>query len=311
MELVSFCIPAYNAAEFIKKTINSILAQDHHALEIIVVDDHSTDETVEYLKEIKDSRLIFETAKSKGAAAARNQAFSLAKGKYVVFFDADDWIPSNFLASQIAHLKNENDVVVCNWGRFFNDDINTLEINSDQIRRDLSFEEWILFYWNTNASMTCPGRILMSKSLSEKTGKWDESLTLNDDFQFFSQLFSKSNRIKFNNDSVFYYRSGINGLSSKKGESDYASLYKSLRIGIEIALFSFPENLAIKKSCANLLKSFIYEVYPSQHELAREAELKIKSLGAADFEFPAGGKTKVLVGLLGWKVAKRLKQYFN
>lgn len=307
MELASFCIPAYNAERFIAFTVQAILNQNYPEFEIIIVDDHSTDETNNIIKKFNDQRIHLVTASNKGAAAARNQALSLAKGKYIIFFDADDWIPSNFLATQISFLKSENEVVVCKWGRFFNNDTSTIEINPQQIEKDLDFKEWIINYWNDNTSMTCPGRVLMTKKLLNKSDKWNEDLALNDDFQFYSALFSHSSIIKFNSLSTFYYRSGIQGLSSTKGDHAYESLYNSLVIGIDIALKLYPTDIYVKKSCANLLMNFVYEAYPKQPNLIKLAINKIKLLGGSNYEFPSGGKTKLLVSLIGWKLTKRLK----
>jgi len=304
LELVSFCIPAYNAEPFIRFTIESILNQAYSNFEIIIVDDHSTDQTINIIKQIQDQRICLIHADHQGAAAARNQALSLAIGKYIIFFDADDWIPTNFLETQLSKLNSETDVVVCKWGRFINNDVIEIEINQQQIQKDLDFREWILNYWDNNNSMTCPGRILIPRNLINHSIKWDESLSLNDDFQFFSQIFSQCNFIRYNDLSTFHYRSGINGLSSRKGKLAYISLYRSLTFGIDLALTKYPDDISVNKACANLLMSFIYETYPHHSVLITEAKIKIKQLGGANFPFPAGGKTKILIIFFGWKLVK-------
>ncbi len=311
MDLVSFCIPAYNAEHFIRFTIESILCQTYSNLEIIVVNDHSTDSTVNVIQQISDDRIIFINAVSRGAAAARNQAFSIADGKYIIFFDADDWIPSNYLETQIEMIKKETEVVVCKWGRFVNNDITTLNIDKHQIKRDLTFKEWILSYWGNNTTMTCPGRVLIPKKIIGLSGNWDESLSLNDDFQFFSQVFSICSMIRFNNSSTFYYRSGISGLSSQKGQLAYISLYKSISFGVNLALDQYPNDKLIKKACANLMRNFVYETYPDQPDLIEEANAKIVLFGGADTEFPAGGKTKIFVKFFGWRLLKKMKFYLD
>ncbi|MFD2288829.1 glycosyltransferase [Pedobacter petrophilus] len=305
--LVSFCIPAYNAERYIRFTLESILNQSYPEFEIIIIDDHSTDQTLNTIRHIEDKRFIIQSAERKGAAAARNQALFLSKGKYIIFFDADDWIPPNFLESQLSMLHSEMEVVVCKWGRFFNNDIINTKINQQQIQKDLNFREWILNYWNNNTSMTCPGRILIPKVLIDQTGTWDESLSLNDDFQFFSRIFSQCSIIRFNDLSTFHYRSGISGLSSQKGQVAYTSFYRSLNSGIDLALNKYYDDILIKRACANLLMSFIYECYPNHSALTAEAEVKIIELGGANCRFPAAGKTKILSNFLGWKMAKKLK----
>lgn len=95
----SFVIPAYNEADDIVTTLECALAQRLRPHEIIVVDDGSTDCTLENLQQLRDDGLIvvIEHGKNRGAAAARNTAISAATGDVLVFVDADNWPPVDFL----------------------------------------------------------------------------------------------------------------------------------------------------------------------------------------------------------------------
>lgn len=307
--LVSICIPCYNAAVYLAETLEALLLQNHHNLEIIIVDDNSTDGSLDILKhyKIKDHRIKFYLAKSKGAAAARNQAYKLSNGEFIVFFDADDWIPVDFIATQIASIQSQQEVVVAKWGRFYRNDLSTIQIDPQQLKKDLTFEEWIMNYWATISHMTCPGRVLIPKNLIEQTSLWDEHLSLNDDFTFYTKVFSNSDIIRYNNNSVFYYRSGVNGLSSRKGNFAFLSLYQSITTAITIAQSKLKESIRLNKCYANLLQHFIYETYPNKSDLIKKAECSIKALGGSDLKFPVGGKTKILNSILGWKLVKQIK----
>lgn len=311
--LISICIPCYNCELYLDETFKSLLNQSYDNLQIIIIDDNSTDNSLNIIKKYasKDNRILFEVAKNKGAAAARNQAYSLSIGDYIVFFDADDWIPPNFFSSQLQCIKTNLDVVVANWGRFHNNDINTLSIAQNQIKINLTFENWIINYWTNISHMTCPGRILMPKNLVEMSGLWDENLSLNDDFPFYTRIFSNCSVIAYNNESTFYYRSGINGLSALKTNKGYISLYNSLVIGISTAEKFFPNNLRVKLACANLLQNFIYECYPKEPILINKATSKIIQLGGAKLKFPSGGKTEILNTFFGWQLVKRIKNYIQ
>ncbi len=103
--LVSVVIPAYNAAAFIVRTIESVLAQSYGHLEVIVIDDGSTDATASSVEAIGDSRLHFHRQSNKGVSAARNKGFSFAKGEFVVFFDADDIMAHDFLVERVRILQ--------------------------------------------------------------------------------------------------------------------------------------------------------------------------------------------------------------
>lgn len=96
--LVSVIIPAYNAEKFIQKTLESVLNQTYHNIEVLVVDDGSQDTTPEIVKSItqQDSRVILLQQKNAGVSAARNLAISKSRGEYIAPIDADDiWFPQN------------------------------------------------------------------------------------------------------------------------------------------------------------------------------------------------------------------------
>jgi glycosyltransferase involved in cell wall biosynthesis len=100
---VSVVIPAYNCAEYISETIESVLNQTYHDYEIIVVDDGSTDATGEVVKEYGD-RLQYIYQQNQGAAAARNRGIRLARGELIAFLDGDDLFLPNKLAVQAAYF---------------------------------------------------------------------------------------------------------------------------------------------------------------------------------------------------------------
>ena len=102
--LVSILIPAHNAQLWIADTIRSALAQTWERKEIIVVDDGSTDQTLTTARQFESDIVRVVTQKNQGAAAARNQAFSLCKGDYIQWLDADDILAPDKIARQMAAL---------------------------------------------------------------------------------------------------------------------------------------------------------------------------------------------------------------
>ena len=89
---VSVIVPVYNAQQYLKDTLDTILGQSLKSIEIICVDDGSSDESLSILKDYqnKDSRLTVLTQQNQYAGVARNNGLNIARGKYVVFWDADD-----------------------------------------------------------------------------------------------------------------------------------------------------------------------------------------------------------------------------
>lgn len=98
LPLISVIIPAYNAEAYIAKTLNSVLSQTYHNIEVIVIDDGSSDRTLESIQQFaqKDERVTIVQQTNQGVAAARNKGIQTAQGQFIAFLDADDfWFPAN------------------------------------------------------------------------------------------------------------------------------------------------------------------------------------------------------------------------
>lgn len=97
--MISVIIPCYNAASFIKETLESIFGQEGVQFEVIVIDDGSTDASASIIKQF-NGRLCYEYQQNRGVSAARNKGLQISNGDYVVFFDADDKMSKNFLLAR-------------------------------------------------------------------------------------------------------------------------------------------------------------------------------------------------------------------
>ena len=115
-DIISIIVPVYNAEKFLSDTINSILNQTHTQFELILVNDGSTDNSQNIIDKYKmrDKRIVSIVTENKGAPHARNAGLEIAKGEYVIFFDADDLMLPNeieVLAAQLG-LDKEIDLVI-------------------------------------------------------------------------------------------------------------------------------------------------------------------------------------------------------
>lgn len=114
---VSIVIPIYNKQKYLKECIDSIIAQTYENIEIICVDDGSTDASLDILygyKE-KDNRIIIIEQENHGAGNARNSGMAIATGKYIQFLDADDFFANDMIEKMVKKAqKYETDIVICN-----------------------------------------------------------------------------------------------------------------------------------------------------------------------------------------------------
>lgn len=162
--LSSVIIPCFNAELYIEQTLKSVLSQTETDFEVIVIDDGSTDKSKEIILSFNDSRIKYFYQTNKGVSAARNNGLSKAKGKYVIFFDADDIMPKGFLQSRILLLEKnkEFDFVSGNIQKFNG------EITYPEILRGISNNgiNEILFYDKDVAG--CPSNYLFRKDFLDK-----------------------------------------------------------------------------------------------------------------------------------------------
>jgi glycosyltransferase involved in cell wall biosynthesis len=182
-DLVSVIIPVYNGERFLAEAVESIRQQDYHSLEIIVVDDGSTDGSAAIAKSLgEDIRYFYQ--EHAGPSAARNLGLRQARGSLIAFLDADDLWPENKLRNQIQRLSQDPDLEVIS-GR-----VQYFGLESPVIRR-MHFEG--LDQTVINFSL---GSAVFRKPVFEKVGDFDESLTSWEELDWFMRAKELNVRIK-------------------------------------------------------------------------------------------------------------------
>lgn len=116
MEKVSVIIPVYNGEKYIKRCLNSIINQTYKNIEIIIINDGSTDKTVEKIEEISDERIKLFNRENKGVSNARNFGINVCTGKFLIFCDADDWLEANLIENMMQLIvKADYDLIRFNY----------------------------------------------------------------------------------------------------------------------------------------------------------------------------------------------------
>lgn len=113
---IAIVIPAYNRAHVISKTLESIIAQEYQEWECIIADDHSTDNTMQIIRDysLKDPRIkVYENERKKGAQGARNTAILHSTADWICIFDSDDYMYPNYLTEMMDAITPSADIVVC------------------------------------------------------------------------------------------------------------------------------------------------------------------------------------------------------
>lgn len=279
---VSVLIPCYNSERYIAQTLDSCLGQTCKDIEIIVVDDGSTDNSIKiieaYASKYPNIRLF--TQKNKGAPAARNKAFEHAQGKYIQYLDADDILGIEKLASQISRLAGEDDsAVVYGPCRMFEDRIEESMLYDAQIKQKYDDpQKFLLDLWSS-ATMVLPHSWLVHRSLVERAGGWDETLLKNQDGAFFAKVVSLAGKVLYDAKSMVYYRThnqeSVSRKRSYRSEASRLTSYKVYESIVEDRL----EEEEVRKALAVTYSYFIFANYPLYPDLIKKAQQKIESLG--------------------------------
>lgn len=279
---VSILIPCYNSERFVAATIDSCINQTYSNIEIIIVDDGSTDKSLSVINSYsqKDSRIQVIKQKNAGACKARNVALDLASGDYVMFLDADNMISANKIEVQLAQLINANDemaIATCAWDRFYYN-INEVTFPSYRVYRnyDKAFE-LLLDLWN-NSEMFETACYLISRALAVKAGKWNETLQKNQDGEYFSRVLMLANNVIFCSDAKLYYRSGeYDSVSKGNTKVKIASYLNSLLLYKKNAL-SHENSKRVKEALAHNFSLFIYLYYGKYPDLCLIAKQELMEM---------------------------------
>ena len=306
--LVSIIIPIYNAGKYIEQCLQSIFAQTWKSLEIIVVNDGSTDDSELKIKSFQDDRIKYYSIPNQGQCKASNYGLAHAKGDYIKFLDADDLMNDTHIECLLKVLNgSQSEIASCAWARFYDDDLTSAQFIEEPNWKNAAPLDWIKMSIESLYDMM-PGWIwLIPKKIIDKAGGWDERLSLNNDFEFSIRLVLNSTSVLFSRESKIYYRSGNSTtLSSIVSEVTYRAAILSAKLGCA-HLLAKENSATMQLLCANKYSFWLYRVYPYYPALVKELEQEIKLLGGTNRKIDESPLMHKLQNIIGWKAAKRLK----
>lgn len=310
--LVSVLIPLYNAEKWLEETVQSVLNQTWPNIEIIIVDDGSTDNSLKLAESITDDRIKICSQPNSGASTARNKAFAESKGEYIQYLDADDLLAPDKIKNQMTRLEKEPDRALAS-GPFFEfiENIEETLNNPDLGYKDYNQPlDWLIdAAWGK--AMFPPLVWLTPRRLIEEAGPWNEQLSYNDDPEFFARVLLKADKIAFCKEAKSYYRRGIpSSLGSRSDAKAIHSRFNALKL-VSIQMLHHENSLRVKEACAFEYRKFIYSVYPNYKGLRYETEIELEKLGVkGSYDF-SNKKSRQISRCIGWKAAKRMKYYYD
>ncbi len=304
--LVSVLIPCYNAAPWLAATLESALGQTWRRREIIVVDDGSRDASLAIARGFADRGVVVHAQPNRGAAAARNTALGLARGDLIQFLDADDLLAPDKLAHQVAALATADPATLAagSWGRFQGDPASAV-FNAEAVYQARTGIEFLQLHYETG-SMMQPGAWLASRPLLDRAGPWDESLSLNDDGEYFSRVMLAARRLLFVPAARVYYRSSAGpSLSARVDTPALESLFRSVELTTN-HLLAADASPRTRHACAYAWLVVALETSRRLPARSHEAERRSRQLGGSHRRLPGGRGFQWVARVLGWRAAARL-----
>ncbi|WP_181301030.1 glycosyltransferase family A protein [Bosea sp. 124] len=305
---VSVIIPAFNAAAYLPAALDSVLSQSYRDLEIIVVNDGSTDHTAIVLDGYGDRIRVIRQSNS-GQCAAANAGFAASTGALIKFFDADDIMHAQMIERQVAKLAGRMDAIAMGeWHRFYGEAPEEVAFPPLSMYRDAKPVDWMVQEWCGARPMMQCGLWLIPRGLIECRGLWDERLSLINDFEYFARLLVGASDLLYAPGARMYYRSGLSGsLSGQASRKAVESAFLSLTLGTR-HLLAAEDSARTRRVCANILQDFDYTYYPDHADLREQARRRVIALGGSDLEPDGPPGFHSLRRVTGWKIARRIQR---
>ena len=222
-ELLSIIVPVYNSEKYVSVCIESILKQTYQNIEVILVDDGSTDESGKVCDEFEqaDHRVRVFHKKNGGVSSARNLGIEKCRGRYVTFIDSDDFVSEDFILIMYQNLQNYNvDISICNFNYVYN---NTVPKNANLIIESakLLIDDQ-LDYFKYSFLFSYSWGKLYKKNLLQHIF-FDSDIYISEDSLFLAEVIKNAKSIYYDKTPLYMYRmhteSAIHTVTLRKRET--------------------------------------------------------------------------------------------
>ena len=212
---VSIIVPVYNAENYIKRCIDSIIAQDYPNWELIIIDDGSSDSSGDRCDRysLLDKRIRVVHKPNGGVSSARNTGLKAANGDWISFVDADDYVKPSFLSSFLAKLSDNVEYVSMGFENLNSQSFPVISIIDTNNALEGLFSSGAYKYMQPWA------KFFKKNKIDELKLMFDTKLSIGEDKLFILQYLLGTTECRFLNDSLYMYNDGI-GLSTKRYQPD-------------------------------------------------------------------------------------------
>jgi glycosyltransferase involved in cell wall biosynthesis len=304
---VSVLIPCYNAEKYIGDTLDSVFRQTWREIEVIVVDDGSTDRTGDVVRSFAGLNVRLIQQSNRGQTAALNVCCSYAQGDFVQYLDADDVIDRDKIERQVSRLVGEPySIASAEWGRFYQTPEETT-FRKEPVWCDLPSIEWLILSRAEGGGMMLPALWLLPMAIVRAIGPWREDLTLNNDAEYFTRALLACDRVLFCGGARCRYRSGIPvSLSGAKSANALESQFKVLDL-CENYLRGAEDSERVRRGFSLSWQRLAHFAYPYDSAIATRALERARSLHSIRICPDGGLRFRMLSRIIGWRAARVLQ----
>ena len=250
-DLISVIVPIYNVEKYLAECIESIIKQTYKNLEIILINDGSTDSSCEICNEYKekDNRNKVINKKNEGVSSARNTGIDVSKGSYLTFVDSDDWIEDNFVEILYNKAKEKNaDVVLCGYNRIIGNSQDS--INFVKKEYEFASEEYLINTLNPQTGFGfCHMKLFEKKCI--RSVRFKEDLKVGEDALFNEEISANIKKAIFIEKNLYNYRINANSVV-RKFDVNYVEKYqKAMTESKKYILENFEKNQIVRQNYYN------------------------------------------------------------
>lgn len=229
-EIISVIMPVYNAEKYLEKSISSVLKQSYDNLELIIINDGSTDNSEkicrEYMKH--DSRVKLISIQNQGVSVARNTGIDIASGKYITFIDSDDWIDEEMFLHMIASIEeNDTDFSLCGFEYISENSDNPIIVkNNDSGKGSVYDIKYFLNRIYVKANITFNVWNVIFRREPIQGIRFNEKINIGEDNLFILECLLKCKRGYIEPERYYYYQYRNDSLYHTKEitERDFGAL---------------------------------------------------------------------------------------